>query len=119
MFKCPICGKEYKTATEMGKCAISCEEKVNKAAKEAEAEKRIKARNTAKEAIQNCYKGLQTMVAQFNKDYPETQISVSMTTATKKKITKDYKFPNEWSVPLNYDKKDFTPFDDLIDLFLK
>ena len=119
MFKCPICGKEYKTATEMGKCAISCEEKVNKAAKEAETAKREKAKATAKEAIDNCYKGLQTMIAQFNKDYPETQISISMVSETKRKATKDYKFPNEFTVPLNYNKNDFTAFDDLIDLFLK
>lgn len=114
MFKCPICGKEYDTATEMGKCAISCEEKNNKAIEKAAAEKRIKAMNTAKEAIDNCYQGLRAMVAQFNKDYPETQISVSMITETKKKENKTYRLPNEWDVPLN-----FNTFDSIIDAFIK
>ena len=114
MFKCPICGKEYDTATEMGKCAISCEEKQLKAIKEAETAQRAKAMAAAQKAISDCYDNLKTMVAQFNEKYPEKQISVSMTTSLKKKASKEYRFPNEWDVPLN-----FNAFDSIIDAFIK
>ena len=114
MFKCPICGKEYDTATEMGKCAIACEEKQLKAIKEAETTQRAKAMTAAEKAISDCYDTLRTMVAQFNEKYPEKQISVSMTTTTKKKENKTYRFPNEWDVPLN-----FNTLDNLIGAFIK
>ena len=121
-YVCPVCGKSYDTVSEMAKCALACDEKNTKAA----AEKRIKAMNTAKEAIDNCYKGLEAMIAQFNKDYPEARISLSMTTAIKKKENKVYDLPNEWKVPLNfYDKKKsidwskINDFSSLIDAFIK
>jgi len=121
-YVCPICGKEYSTVSEMAKCALACDELKSKQDK-AERDRQCQA---ATEEISKLYNKLQTKVSEFNQNYPEMNVSISMKIGQKKEIGTNESFPNEWKVPLNfYDKKKsidwskINDFSSLIDAFIK
>lgn len=120
-YNCPICGKEYDTVSEMVDCALACDKKREEDAKALETEKRERARKVALTAIENCYKELEAMVKQFNKDYPEIPVYIHMEIDDSKgniiKRTSWTNFPNEWSAPLNFNK--INSFESIVDAFLK
>lgn len=127
MFKCPICGKSYNTAAEMGKCAIDCDAKATEARKQAEEAKIRAAKVQDRAEITKAYNQLKKLVGEWNSKYDE-KYSVSLTSSESVIKTGDKwaRFPNEFTVPLNFESLDSSlkrlnkdSFDDIVKAFLR
>lgn len=103
MYRCPICGKSYNTAAEMGKCAIDCDAKAAEARKQAEEAKIRAAKVQDRAEITKAYNQLKKLVGDWNSKYDE-KYSVSLISSESAIKTGDKwaRFPNEYSVPLNF-----------------
>ena len=127
MFKCPICGKSYNTAAEMGKCAIDCDAKAAEAKKQAEEAKIRAAKVQDRAEITKAYNQLKKLVGDWNSKYDE-KYSVSLISSESAIKTGDKwaRFPNEFTVPLNFESLDSSlkrlnkdSFDDIVKAFLR
>lgn len=111
-YKCPICGKIYDKAADLADCVVKCENELNRADKEKEKEQAI-------QVITAKYDELRQLVTDFNKNYPNTSVTIKMTWDDRDKNTiksNSYRFPNEFTAPLNFGRN--ANFDDLVKAFI-
>ena len=109
-YKCPICGKIYDKAADLADCVVKCENELNRADKEKE---------QAIQVITAKYDELRQLVTDFNKNYPNTSVTIKMTWDDRDKNTiksNSYRFPNEFTAPLNFGRN--ANFDDLVKAFI-
>ena len=94
-FRCPICGKVYKDAMAMAKCATDCAVRIQK---EEEAKKKNKeAIKTLDEKICKTFTELKGLVNEYNVLSENEKYKVELTTTNKKVEPR-----NPWSKPIAF-----------------
>ena len=109
MYKCSICGNEYKSLDEYMKCVASCGAKLKEKEEAEEAQKRLEEINAALNRVKEAKRYFEDQLAQFKEKYP-VEYDLNFGTPNGKKTVNDSEKVkkenyNPESVSISYEKK--------------
>lgn len=108
MYKCSICGNEYKSLDEYMKCVASCGAKLKEKEEAEKAQKRLEEINAALNRVKEAKKYFEDQLDQFKEKYPvEYDLNFAKkkdTNTTKTEKVKKENYDPE-SVSISYEKK--------------